>query len=64
MMADGNAEFTKKLGFDFDGSGFGMGIRSQRYSMLVEDGAVKAINQEANPGEAKISGADNFLSQL
>lgn len=64
MMGDGNTEFTKNMGFDFDGSGFGLGTRSLRYSMLVEDGVVKVLNQEENPGEAKISGADNFLSQL
>ncbi|MGB5950054.1 MAG: peroxiredoxin [Parvibaculum sp.] len=64
MLGDGNGEFTKKLGLDFDGSGFGMGTRSLRYSMLVEDGVVKSLNKEANPGEAKISGAENMLSQL
>ncbi|HMM13255.1 MAG TPA: peroxiredoxin [Parvibaculum sp.] len=64
MLGDGNGEFTKKLGLDFDGSGFGMGTRSLRYSMLVDDGVVKSLNKEANPGEAKISGAENMLSQL
>ncbi|MDE1173037.1 MAG: peroxiredoxin [Parvibaculaceae bacterium] len=64
MLGDGNAEFTKKLGLDFDGSGFGMGTRSLRYSMLVEDGVVKTINKEPNPGEAKVSGADTMLAQV
>lgn len=64
MLGDGNGELTKKLGLDFDGSGFGMGTRSQRYSMLVEDGVVKQLNVEPNPGEAKVSGADTILGQL
>lgn len=64
MLGDGNGDFTKALGLDFDGSGFGMGRRSLRYSMIVEDGVVKSLNKEANPGEAKISGAENLLSQL
>ena len=64
MLGDGNAELTKKMGLDFDGSGFGMGTRSLRYSMLVEDGVVKELNKEPNPGEAKVSGADQMLSQV
>ncbi|MGK2741479.1 peroxiredoxin [Tepidicaulis sp. LMO-SS28] len=64
MLGDGNGELTKKLGLDFDGSGFGMGTRSQRYSMLVEDGVVKQLNVEPNPGEAKVSGAETILGQL
>jgi peroxiredoxin len=64
MLGDGNAEFTKKLGLEFDGSGFGMGTRSSRYSMLVDDGVVKSLNKEPNPGEAKVSGADTILGQL
>jgi len=64
MLGDGNGEFTKKMGLDFDGSGFGMGTRSLRYSMLVDDGVVKEVNQEPNPGEAKVSGADHILGQL
>lgn len=64
MLGDGNAEFTKKLGLDFDGSGFGMGMRSLRYSMLVENGVVKTLNRETNPGEAKASGAETMLTQV
>lgn len=64
MLGDGNGELTRKLGLDFDGSGFGMGTRSLRYSMLVEDGIVKQLNQEPNPGEAKVSGAETILGQL
>ncbi|MEQ8747202.1 peroxiredoxin [Pyruvatibacter sp.] len=64
MVGDGNGDLTKAMGLDFDGSGFGMGTRSLRYSMLVEDGVVKSLNQEANPGEAKASGAETMLGQL
>lgn len=64
MVADGNGELTAAMGLDFDGSGFGMGRRSLRYSMLVEDGVVKALNLEANPGEAKASGAETMLGLL
>ncbi|MCF8470384.1 MAG: peroxiredoxin [Parvibaculum sp.] len=64
MLGDGNGDFTKALGLDFDGSGFGMGTRSQRYSMLVDDGVVKSLNKEPNPGEAKVSGAETILEQL
>ena len=64
MLADGNADFTKKLGLEMDASGFGMGIRSKRYSMVVEDGTVKAINVEPNPSTADVSGAENLLKSL
>ena len=63
MAADGNGEFTKALGLEMDASGFGMGTRSKRYSMLVDDGVVKAINLEP-AGGAEVSGAENILSQL
>ncbi len=63
-LADGNAEFTKAVGLEFDGSGHGLGTRSKRYSMLVEDGVVKKFNLEANPGKVEVSGGDTFLSQL
>jgi len=64
MLADGNADFTTKIGMTLDGSGFGMGLRSLRYSMLVRDGIVEQLNLEENPGEAKSSGAENLLSQI
>jgi len=64
MVGDGNGELTKAMGLDFDGSGFGMGARSMRYSMVVEDGQVKSFNQDANPGEAKASSAEAILAQL
>src|SRR6266481_4326953 len=60
MMADGSAEFTKKVGLELDLTARGMGIRSQRYSMLVEDGVVKRLNVEA-PGKFEVSGADTLL---
>lgn len=63
MLADGNAEFAKAVGLEFDGSGFGMGVRSQRFSMLVKDGVVAELNVEA-PGEFKVSSADHILGQL
>ncbi|MGC6512769.1 MAG: peroxiredoxin [Parvibaculales bacterium] len=64
MLADGNGEFTAAIGLEMDGSGFGMGTRSLRYSMIVKDGVVETLNIEGNPGEAVDSGADNMLSQL
>jgi peroxiredoxin len=63
MLADGNGAFAKAIGLVLDGSGFGMGSRSQRYSMIVEDGVVKQLNVEA-PGEFKVSAADYMLGQL
>ena len=63
MMADGSAEYSKKLGLDGDFSGFGMGVRSQRYSMLVEDGVVKKLNVEA-PGKFEVSNAETMLGQI
>jgi glutaredoxin/glutathione-dependent peroxiredoxin len=62
MMADGNAAFTKALGLDADFSKYGMGTRSQRYSMLVEDGVVKQLNVETAGFE--VSGAEKMLEQL
>ncbi|MDP3493253.1 MAG: peroxiredoxin [Hyphomonadaceae bacterium] len=63
MLADGNGAFAKAVGLELDGKGFGMGSRSQRYSMIVEDGVVKQLNVEA-PGEFKVSAADYLLGQL
>lgn len=64
MLADGNGDFSKALGVDFDASQMGMGLRSWRFSMLVEDGVVQQFNREPNPGEAKISGAETILAQV
>ena len=63
MMADGSATFTKALGLELDLVARGMGVHSQRYSMLVEDGVVKAINVE-QPGKFEVSDADTMLKQL
>ena len=63
MLADGNAEFAKSIGLTMDGSGFGMGTRSQRFSMLLEDGVVKELNIEA-PGQFDVSSAEHLLTQL
>ena len=63
MVADGNAELTRKLGLEMDGSKFGMGARSQRYSMLVKDGVVEKLNVE-DPGAFSASSAETLLGQL
>lgn len=63
MLADGNADFTRALGLEVDLSARGMGTRSQRYSMLVEDGVVKALNLE-QPGKFEVSSAETMLGQL
>ncbi|MDR6849206.1 MAG: peroxiredoxin [Sphingomonas sp.] len=63
MLADGNAEFAKAVGLTFDGSKFGMGERSQRYSMLVNDGVVEQLNVEA-PGAFEVSSAEHLLSEI
>jgi peroxiredoxin len=57
MLSDGNATFTRALGLEMDSSRFGMGIRSKRYAMVVNDGVVTRLNVD-NPGEFKVSGAE------
>jgi peroxiredoxin len=64
FLADGNADFTKAIGLEMDASGNGLGIRSKRYSMLVDDGTVKLLNLEAVPSKVEVSGGDTLLSQL
>ena len=64
FLSDGNAEFTKKIGMEFDGSGIGLGTRSKRYAMLVEDGVVKVLNTEDSPGVAEVSTAAEMLAAL
>jgi glutaredoxin/glutathione-dependent peroxiredoxin len=64
FISDGNGDFAKALGLSMDGTGFGLGTRSQRYSMLVEDGVVKALNVEDTPSKAQVSGAENLLKDL
>jgi peroxiredoxin len=61
MLADGNGDFTRAVGLEFDASKFGMGKRSQRYSMLVKDGVVKSLNVE-EPGAYDVSSAEHMLS--
>ncbi|MEN7536310.1 peroxiredoxin [Aurantiacibacter flavus] len=63
MLADGSADFATALGLDADFSGYGMGTRSQRFSMIVNDGVVEELNVEG-PGEFKVSSAEHMLGQL
>ena len=63
MLADGNGDFAEATGLTMDGSKFGMGKRSQRYSMIVDDGVVEQLNVEA-PGEYRASSAEYMLDQL
>ncbi len=63
MLADGNGEFAEALGLTMDASKFGMGKRSQRYSVIVNDGVVEQLNVEA-PGEYSASSAETLLGQL
>lgn len=63
MMADGSGTFTKALGLELDLTARGMGVRSQRYSMLVEDGVVKLVNVEQGP-KFEVSGAEPMLAAL
>jgi peroxiredoxin len=63
MLADGNGAFADAIGLSFDGSQFGMGKRSQRYSMIVNDGVVEQLNVE-QPGEYRASSAEYMLDQL
>jgi peroxiredoxin len=64
FLADGSGEFAKALGLTADLVARGLGVRSQRYSMLVEDGVVKTLNIEDSPGKAEISSAETLLKQL
>ena len=63
MLADGNAEFVEAVGLTMDGSGFGMGTRGQRFSMVINDGVVEQLNVEA-PGDFKVSSAEYMLDQI
>jgi glutaredoxin/glutathione-dependent peroxiredoxin len=64
FLADWDAAFTKAIGMEMDLSAGTLGVRSKRYSMIVEDGKVTALNVEDSPGEAVTSGADALLEQL
>ena len=63
MLADGSADFTRKLGLELDLTARGMGVRMQRFSMVVDNGVVKQLNVEA-PGKFAVSGAEAMLAQL
>jgi len=63
MLADGNGDYTRALGLELDARGFGMGARSQRFALLVEDGVVKQLHVEA-PGQFKVSSAEHLLEHL
>jgi peroxiredoxin len=63
MLADGNADFTKAVELGFDGSGYGMGYRSQRYAMVIDDGVVTALHVE-QPGAFEVSSAESVLGAL
>lgn len=63
MLADGNGEFTSALGLEMDGSGFGLGTRSQRYALVADDGVVTELAVEA-PGAFEVSSAESVLSKL
>jgi glutaredoxin/glutathione-dependent peroxiredoxin len=63
MLADGNGDFTKAVGLELDGKGYGMGTRSQRYALIAENGVVKTLNVEA-PGAFEVSSAEAMLKAL
>jgi peroxiredoxin len=64
FLSDGNGEFVKAIDLALDASGVGLGTRSKRYAMLVEDGVVKKLNIEEAPGKAETSSADSLLKQM
>jgi peroxiredoxin len=63
MAADGNGDYTRALGLELDARGFGMGLRGQRFALVIEDGVVKQVQVEA-PGEFKVSSAEHILGTL
>ena len=63
MLGDGSAEFTKKLGLELDLTARGLGVRSDRYAMIIEDGVVKSLDREA-PGKFEVSDAASILKKL
>jgi glutaredoxin/glutathione-dependent peroxiredoxin len=64
FLSDGSGNFAKAIGLEFDASARNLGIRSQRYAMLVEDGVVKQLNVEDAPGKAEVSSATALLAQI
>ena len=63
LLADGNGDFVRALGLTMDGSGFGMGTRGQRFSLVARDGVIEQLNVEA-PGAFEVSSADHMLGQI
>jgi glutaredoxin/glutathione-dependent peroxiredoxin len=63
MLADGNGDYAKALGLELNATGFGMGVRGQRFAIVVKDGVAKVVDVEA-PGEFKVSAADYVLNQI
>ncbi len=63
MAADGNGDYTRALGLELDARGFGMGLRGQRFALVIEDGVVQQVHVEA-PGEFKVSSAEHILAAL
>jgi peroxiredoxin len=63
MLADGNGEYARALGLEMDGRGFGMGMRGQRFAIVVDKGVAKQVDIEA-PGQFKVSAAEAVLAQL
>ena len=64
FLADGNGDFAKAIGLDMDGGAIGFGIRSKRYAMLIDDGVVKKLHVEGQPGQAIESSAERLLQDL
>ncbi len=64
FLADGNGDFARALGLTFDLTARGLGIRSQRYAMIVDDGVVRKLNVEDVPGKAEVSSAEALLKEL
>jgi peroxiredoxin len=63
LLADGNGDFTAEVGLEMDGSGFGLGTRSQRYAAIIDDGVVSELKVEPGPG-VDVSSADSVLAKL
>lgn len=64
FLSDGNGDFARAIGLSLDGSGFGLGLRSQRYAMVVDDGVVTVLNVEDAPSKADVSSAEKLLEEL
>jgi peroxiredoxin len=64
FLADGNGDFARAIGLAMDGTGFGLGLRSQRYAMIVDDGVVQVLKVEEAPSKAEDSGAESLLEAL